>query len=309
LFAQSGLSLDRLRALVEVGAAGSIARAAAGDVVKQSQYSRQIKELEDFFGATLIEREGRGIRFTNNGRELARISRFLLLGLSNFQRGCLGEEHTYRIGAGAAFIQTFLLPLLADSQRTEARLAYVVEALADDRIEQRLHELTLDFGVVTTSALTRPLKTKKLLSWNLRLFVPKISQPTAKKALREFYERRLPFVLATEAPRGIFDALSDYRPALICNNFLEARSALLDQGMACFLPDYLEPGSRARDFFVLAVSPRRKPKGHGPSTNAGQRSRSDLQRISYSLAWNPRLLRLSAQAERRRDFLLGCVSA
>ena len=49
LFTDSGLSLDRLRALVEVGAAGSIARAAEGDPIRQSQFSRQIKELEDFF--------------------------------------------------------------------------------------------------------------------------------------------------------------------------------------------------------------------------------------------------------------------
>jgi len=40
LFAESGLSLDRLRALLEVNAAGSIVKAAIGDPVKQSQYSR-----------------------------------------------------------------------------------------------------------------------------------------------------------------------------------------------------------------------------------------------------------------------------
>ena len=100
LFAESGLSLDRLRALVEVGAAGSMVRAAGGDPARQSQYSRQIKELEDFFQAGLVERHGKGIRLTASGRELARISRFFLLGLSNFQRGCLAEGQTYRIGAG-----------------------------------------------------------------------------------------------------------------------------------------------------------------------------------------------------------------
>ncbi|HWY75152.1 MAG TPA: hypothetical protein VN281_06020 [Verrucomicrobiae bacterium] len=39
LFAESGLSLDRLRSLLEVGATGSIAKAADGDPVRQSQYS------------------------------------------------------------------------------------------------------------------------------------------------------------------------------------------------------------------------------------------------------------------------------
>jgi len=56
LFAENGLSLDRLRALLEVGASGSIVKATHGDPVRQSQYSRQIKELEDFFRVKLVER-------------------------------------------------------------------------------------------------------------------------------------------------------------------------------------------------------------------------------------------------------------
>src|SRR5262245_23469409 len=131
LFTESGLSLERLRALVEVGAAGSIVQAAVDDVVKQSQYSRQIKELEDFFGVKLVERQGRGVRLTGNGKELARISRFFLLGLSNFQRGCLGEERTYRIGGSATFIETFLMPLLARPESVRSRIKYSVEALTD----------------------------------------------------------------------------------------------------------------------------------------------------------------------------------
>jgi DNA-binding transcriptional LysR family regulator len=82
--------------------------------VRQSQYSRQIRELEDFFSIKLIERHGKGTRLTANGKELARISRFFMLGLSNFQRGCLAEEQTFRIGASATCIHRFLLPLLSD---------------------------------------------------------------------------------------------------------------------------------------------------------------------------------------------------
>src|SRR5512141_92385 len=98
LFQVSGLSLDRLRVLVEVGAYRSIV-AAAGSASRQSQYSRQLKELEDFFNVSLVERSGKNIRLTPRGRELARISRFFLLGLSNFQRGCRAEGQTYRIGS------------------------------------------------------------------------------------------------------------------------------------------------------------------------------------------------------------------
>ena len=45
LFAERGLSLDRLKTLIEVAKAGSIAAAARGDSARQSLYSRQIKEI------------------------------------------------------------------------------------------------------------------------------------------------------------------------------------------------------------------------------------------------------------------------
>src|SRR5215470_2552143 len=127
LFAESGLSLDRLKALLEVGAAGSIVKAADADPVRQSQYSRQIKELEEFFRTKLVEREGKGTRLTSNGKELARISRFFMLGLSNFQRGCLAEEQTFSIGASATFIRQFLLPVISGTPSRQGRLNYTTE--------------------------------------------------------------------------------------------------------------------------------------------------------------------------------------
>src|SRR5437879_2414263 len=137
LFAESGLSLDRLKSLLEVGASGSVVKAASGDPVRQSQYSRQIKELEDFFRVKLIERVDKGTRFTPNGKELARISRFFLLGLSNFQRGCLSEEQTFRIGASATFIRQFLLPLLSGPGLPKDGTSYAAENVNDAEVERR----------------------------------------------------------------------------------------------------------------------------------------------------------------------------
>ena len=198
LFAESGLSFDRLRALLEVGAARSIAKAAGGEPVKQSQYSRQIKELEDFFRTRLIERQGRGTRLTSSGKELARISRFFMLGLSNFQRGCLAEEQTFRIGASATFIRQFLLPLLAGASLRGGGARYASEAATDEEIERRLHDLTLDFGVVTNESLSRPLQTKCLGEWRLELWVPKAFRLNATKAAQNFEQGRLPLVHARE---------------------------------------------------------------------------------------------------------------
>ncbi len=286
LFAQSGLSLDRLRALVEVGAAGSIVRAAGNDPGRQSQYSRQIKELEDFFQIGLVERHGKGIRLTVSGRELARISRFFLLGLSNFQRGCLAEGQTYRIGAGPTFITSCLLPVLAEPRNVQSGVRFALEAVLGDEVERRLHDLTLDFGVVTRPALSRPLQLRELGVWRLKLWAPKTLCKTASQAERVFAGKRLPVVWpASELPQSECPALEGYEPVLTCGSFSEAGLALEKGSLAAPLPDFSPSSENANRCLNVPVAAL------------------DSCLFHYHLAWNPRLLRLNPHAGRRRDAL------
>jgi len=283
LFAESGLSLDRLKALLAVAAAGSIVKASNGDPVKQSQYSRQIKELEDFFRIKLVERHGKGIRLTLSGKELARISRFFLLGLSNFQRGCLTEEQTFRIGASATFIRQFLLPVVSGPKVLDT--GYIVETARDDEIERRLHDLTLDFGVITRPDISRPLQLKELGKWRLKMWVPSSLHKTEKSVIAALKERRLPLVLAKQE----LDAcgvhfFNGHEPRLICDNFLEAVAAMERRGMASILPDFLPP-AKSNAFLQVRVPALESRVFH------------------FRLAWNPRLLRLNPHAIRRRDYL------
>src|SRR6476619_7642842 len=77
LLSEGGLSLDRLKNFCAMAEAGGIARVAGGDPAKQSLYSRQLRELEQFFGAEVTRRKGKGIEFTEQGLELARQVRAL----------------------------------------------------------------------------------------------------------------------------------------------------------------------------------------------------------------------------------------
>ena len=285
LFAEAGLSLDRLRALVVVGAAGSLVQAAEGDAVRQSQYSRQLKELEDFFQTKLIERHGKGIRLTPGGRELARISRFFLLGLASFQRGCLAEEQTFRIGASATFIQRFLLPVLAQPA-SKPGPRWAVEIASDLESERRLHELTLDFGVVTSATISRPLQLQELGNWRLCLWVPRAVCRNEAQALEALAANRLPLVLPLgEVSLPGLGFLNEWEPRLVCASFLEAQEVLQREALAAVLPDFLAPGPAAERFLRV----------HVPALDAGE--------FQYRLAWNPRLLRLNPHAGRRRDSL------
>jgi DNA-binding transcriptional LysR family regulator len=286
LFEESGLSLDRLRALLEVGASGSIVKAAGGDPVRQSQFSRQIKELEDFFRTRLVERHGRGVRLTTGGRELARISRFFLLGLSNFQQGSLAEEQTIRIGGGPTLISKFLAPELAGRAGRASGARYVVETVRDEEIERRLHDLTLDFGVVTAPSLSRPLQMMALGEWALELWVPRSLAANERAAAREFKERRLPLALAMGEIR--FDeipGIEAHEPRLVCDGFSETIEAMKGGSLAALVPEFLQPAARSSLCFRVSVP------------------ELESRRWRYSLAWNPRMLRLNPRAAKWRDSL------
>lgn len=282
LFSTAGLSLDRLRTLVEVGAFGSIAKAAGGDAIRQSQFSRQIKELEDFFQTRLVERHGKGIRLTRAGRELARISRFFLMGLSNFQRGCQAGEQTFRVGASPTFIHQFLMPALTGATG-DASPGYAIESADNETVERRLHDLTLDFGVVTSATISRPLQMKDLGSWRFVLWVPKSCCKNGKQALKAVRDRQIPLIVtAGEMTAASIGRLQNREPRLVCASYLDARVALEQAKAAAILPDFLVPREASKSFLKI---------------------RLPAELHHFRLAWNPRLLRLNPHAIRERDRL------
>jgi len=88
LLSQSGFSMERLATFCAVADAGSIVSAAKGDLSRQSLMSRQIRELETFFGVDLVRRVGRGLELTDTGRELAAIGRQNFKGLADYAARC-----------------------------------------------------------------------------------------------------------------------------------------------------------------------------------------------------------------------------
>ena len=113
LLSEGGLSLDRLKNFCAMAEAGGIARVAGGDPAKQSLYSRQLRELEQFFGAELTRRKGKGIEFTEQGLELARQVRAHLQSLTDFKRACAGRPVEFRIASGNSIVEWLLVPNLA----------------------------------------------------------------------------------------------------------------------------------------------------------------------------------------------------
>jgi DNA-binding transcriptional LysR family regulator len=149
------------------------------------------------------------------------------------------------------------------------------------------HDLTLDFGVVVRSELSRPLQSKELATWNLKLWVPKELYKNTRHVLEAIKDGRLPWVFPSgELPPGDDCSFEAGEPHLRCSSFIEAQTAAQEQGLAIILPDFLPPPEPTSAFEKVRI----------PSIQT--------QVFQYRLAWNPRMLRLSQHADRRRTYLL-----
>lgn len=101
--------MDRLQNLCRVAESGGVTEAAGGDSTWQSLFSRQIKELEEFFGVELFRRSGRGVTLTSAGQTLDRIVRECFAALADFKMECQGQPVGLSVGAGETLIQWLIL--------------------------------------------------------------------------------------------------------------------------------------------------------------------------------------------------------
>ena len=164
--------MDRLQSFCLVAQAGGVTKAAKGDPAKQSLFSRQIKELEEFFGAELMRRKGRGIALTAAGERLNALARECFASLLDFKSGCKGLPVEIVIGAGESIIDWVLMPRLAEVRKRVPNVRLKFLNLATSDIVRRLGDGVIDFGVVRKDAVARPLRWASLGAMGYSLFVP-----------------------------------------------------------------------------------------------------------------------------------------
>lgn len=293
LFARRGLSLDRLRVLCEVAEAGGISRAAESDPVRQSQFSRQLKELEEFFEVELTRRKGKGLILTPAGQELALHARELLKGLGDFQLRWINQPLSYSIGAGESLLEWLLLPNLARAGKdTPGSANFQLRNLRTATIVSGLQDLSLDFGLVRREAVTRPLVTHPLGSIEYALYCPREIIPKGNKHDLLSILQSVPVAL----PGSDGEFMSDFKEWLTkkrvpvtvkleCDSFPQACRAVRTNRFAAILPTIVSCDLPAGDFVKLDLSLKRGPR-------------------RICLAWNPRTLRLHTSAPKVAEFLM-----
>ncbi|MCF7760313.1 MAG: LysR family transcriptional regulator [Cephaloticoccus sp.] len=188
LFSRRGLSLDRVKTLCIVAECGGIAKAADGDPVRQSQFSRQLRELGEFFEVDLTRRRGKGVELTMAGKELAALGREVLEALGDFRRGVQGGEKNLRLGAGESLIQWQVLPQLKRLRKDLPGVLLSMSNLRAKEIINQLAEAQIDFGLASLVELPAGLAGARLGLLRYRIFVSTAivtrKKPTWKEALK-----------------------------------------------------------------------------------------------------------------------------
>lgn len=283
LFAERGLSLDRLKVLIEVRDAGSIAQAAPGDPVRQSQYSRQLRELAEFFGCEVTQRRGKTLQLTAQGERLAELAREQLRSLDDFRADCRAESVAFTLGAGDSLVQWLIIPKLGELIPAFPGARFATSNLRTHEIVQQLGESRLDFGIIRKNAVTPGLKAVSLgriayVAVAPRQLAPRKGTLTLAQALRG-----LPLVAQTtdgQFASGLRElakaAGAPFRPALSCQSFPQALAAVKTGSYWAVVPKMALRDLPANAYVVIS----------DPTDALPTLAREAM------LAWNPRLIRV-----------------
>ena len=292
-FAERGLSLDRLKTLIEVAKAGSIAAAARGDSARQSLYSRQIKELEEFFGVELAARRGKVLALTRSGWELVRLASESLCLLDDFKSRSRNLPYRFTIGAGDSLHAWVVAPVLADIQQRGLPWLFALENIRNSEIPLKLQNMDVDFGIVRTSALAAEgLESRAICSMDYALYVPAALAGKKVRGREEDFSRLLGmFPLATLGSGSGFHASLKRN----CAEFGIRLRVQCETQSFPFAARMLKSGA------FMAVLPCMAEAELGGGFVKVTHPALDRLSRSISLAWNPRLLRVRPSARRVID--------
>ena len=265
LFSTSGLSLDRLRSFLALAEAGSIAKAAPGDVTRQSQISRQIGELETFFRTELTERRGKGLVLSPSGQRLAMLVRQQLQDLDDFRKEQVQVKKAFTIGAGASIVDWLIIPALGAVAEALGHATFRLETQRSSGLVERVKDGRIDFAIVREDAIPDHLPRLLLLRQSFYLCVPrrllKRGTPAAGIDDPRLWQT-LPFTAGRDGGQfdlvlrqAIRDAGVDFQPFIECNSMLQVRQLVERGECAGVLPSAGIQGLSSKDLIIREFAP------------------------------------------------------
>lgn len=270
LLATRGLSLERLQGFLDFAEAGSLIKAAKGDAVRQSQLSRQLRDLDEFFGVELTRHRGRGLVLTQAGRDLAGLAREQFKALQDFQAGCRAAPVRLSLVSARTILNYVVIPQLRPDLIPGVSLDLRHEFSAGSA--SAVAEGRYDLCIIDRLPLPRTLARQTLGKMTYSLYAPKVLAGGKRFTWREAI-RRLPLALpaAGRFREALEPALKDNAASVVGLPGFDSCLGLLRTGRyAAILPDVAVPADESTGFVRVSLD------GSG------------IKLREYSLAWSKR---------------------
>lgn len=239
----AGISIDRLHTLCAVVEAGTIVLAAGPDPNRQSQFSRQLKELERAIGTLLFDRVGKTLQPNETGRRVAVAAQTFFGALDDVMNAAVARAETVRLGAGEAVLRWLVMPHLAELMSGDPPLRFDVRSLTTEVALREVLTGSVDLVIIRTESVADNLQSEMIKTFQYVLAVPR-TLLRSREGAEVFEGRPLPFAelagdgffvktaKATAATLGL-----NLRPILQAQTFSLLVSAVESGTAAAFLPE------------------------------------------------------------------------
>jgi DNA-binding transcriptional LysR family regulator len=296
----AGISIERLQTLCAVVETGSIAAAAGPDPNRQSQFSRQLKELEKALGTNLFDRVGKSLQPNEQGRRVALASQTFFASLDEVMNTALARADTIRLGAGESVLRWWIMPHLGELMAGQPPLRF---ELQNCRTEVALREVRtggVDVVIVRSDSATNDLQKEVICTVRYVLAVPR-TLLRSRDGAEVFEGRPLPF--AELASDGLFTKIAKATAAALGLNL----QSVVRAETFSLLMSAVDSGTAAA--FLPEVAVKGLPEERFAHVRANGMEAMDR---SLSLVWNGKVAESRASVRRaltRMRRVLGSDSA
>ncbi len=167
-----GLSLERLATLCAFADAGTLTRAAEGNPSRLSLYSRQVQDLQEFFGVPLTRKQGRIAVPTAEARELAVLARAALGSLREFEAAVKNVPPRLTVAAAHSVLEWWVAPRAEALERAlPVGTRLVLLELRTREVADALLQRQADLGILREDAIPATLKRRKVTRFGYQLFL------------------------------------------------------------------------------------------------------------------------------------------
>jgi len=161
----------------------SFSKASAKLGISQPAVTQQIKYIEDYLDARIVERKKNGIKLTKEGEDLHAIATKLSKAILAAEKDLLkiiNKEFTFVMGASFT-IGNYLLPPYLNSIKDKIKNEVYVKVDTDERIVEAIRDKKIDIGLLETPEFSDGLIQREWLEDELVIFsnqpIPKTIKP------------------------------------------------------------------------------------------------------------------------------------